>query len=395
MVENKKKKILIVLDEPYPNGMACTKRVHLYAKGLIELGNDVKIIIPRATEKYLYIKNRIKKGIHDSVNFEYASKSPIRSKYFLIRKIDDVFAYFRLFFIGLTLKPDILLISGESNLKILISKLICIFIKSKLLRERSEILYYKNDKIKYTQKYFSMIMYLLFDGLIVISENLKIYFKNDLGFKKGLIKIPILLKNFNYYDNTKNNISNNFVYCGSLNDKKDGILLMLGAFAKFCENRNDYKLLMTGNIDKSPDKKIILEKINNLNLNDKVIITGYVTEKELFDYMHSALALVLAKPQNRQNKYNMATKVGEYLITGRPVILSSVDQSTEFLTNYKDAIIFDPEVDELVEKMNFIINNREKAENIGKNGRNIAVKYFDYRKQIEKLDNFLNNNLLK
>ncbi len=44
-------KILIILNEPYPIGMACTKRIHLYAKGLTELGNNVKIIIPKPTEK--------------------------------------------------------------------------------------------------------------------------------------------------------------------------------------------------------------------------------------------------------------------------------------------------------------------------------------------------------
>ena len=55
-------KILFILCGPYPLGMACTKRIHLFAKGLVEQGHKVKIIIPQPTEKIGAVKNNNIRG---------------------------------------------------------------------------------------------------------------------------------------------------------------------------------------------------------------------------------------------------------------------------------------------------------------------------------------------
>ena len=67
--------ISIYLREPYPIGMACTKRIHLYAKGLIACGNEVKIILPKATETIGSCYNKSIKGIFQGVPYEYSSKT--------------------------------------------------------------------------------------------------------------------------------------------------------------------------------------------------------------------------------------------------------------------------------------------------------------------------------
>jgi len=58
--------ISILLLQPYPNGMACTNRIHNYAKGITELGGNVKILIPKPTEGYdTKAKNKIVTGEYE------------------------------------------------------------------------------------------------------------------------------------------------------------------------------------------------------------------------------------------------------------------------------------------------------------------------------------------
>lgn len=172
-------KILFILDQPYPNGMACTKRIHLYAKGLMELGNKVKIIIPKPTERYDYVKNKKKKGTFEGVDFAYASNSTVRSKNFFIRRIQDLLALIKTFFYSIAFRPEIIIIASGSFLNIIIAKLSSFFSLSKLIRERSEVPFYWKEKTNFFDNVYSKFMYSLFDGIIVISQNLFDYFKKE------------------------------------------------------------------------------------------------------------------------------------------------------------------------------------------------------------------------
>ena len=43
--------IKIIFYDPYPHGMALTNRINLYAKGIVEAGGSVQILIQRPTER--------------------------------------------------------------------------------------------------------------------------------------------------------------------------------------------------------------------------------------------------------------------------------------------------------------------------------------------------------
>lgn len=381
-------KILIILDSPYPNGMACTKRIHLYAKGLLECVNQVKILIPKPTEKYGNVKNNKIKGTFEGVEFQYASNSTIRSKYFLIRRIQDFVAFIKTFIYPITFKPKIIIITSNSYCTIVGATLISFLISSKLIKEKSEVPFHWKNKLNLFDKLMLKIIYSLFDGIIVISDNLRNYFSQKLQIKAKIIQVPIIINNkieFNKYKNTINNL----VCTGSLIDHKDGIINIIEAFAKIAGKYPNISLIMTGELSHSPDRIIIKKIIQEQNIEDRVIFPGYVSEEELTEITNNAIALLLAKPNNRQNNYNMATKVGEYLLTGRPVILSKVDPATNYLSHRESALLINPEVDDLVKEIKFVLDNPEVSLEIGTKGREVALEYFDYRCQTRKLNVFL------
>ena len=380
-------KILIILNEPYPIGMACTKRIHLYAKGFTELGNNVKIIIPKRTESNT-INNYKVKGKFYGVKYEYASKSTIRSKSFFGRRIHNILSYFKTVFLSINFKPNIILFVSNSLISILFIKFVCIITKAKFIREKSEVPYYWKKKLDFFEDIKIKFFFSLFDGIIVISDNLKKFFEKDYSIKTKFIKIPILINNNNYVFK-EDSTNNNLVYTGSLSQHKDGIITIIKSFSKIVKNYDSLKLVMTGDLNSSSDKYKILKIIEDCNLEDKVIFTGYISEKELFELTHTAKVLVLAKPDNRQNKYNAATKIGEYLLTGSTVLITNVDPTCDYLKNRESAFIAEPNEKSFSKELEYIINNSEHANSVGEKGRLIALEYFDYIRHTKRIIKFI------
>ena len=146
---------------------------------------------------------------------------------------------------------------------------------------------------------------------------------------------------------------------------------------------------MTGDLEKSKDKNKIIETINNLKIKPFVKFTGYISEEKLKELTYSAKILVLAKPMNRQNSYNSATKVGEYLLTERPVILSNVDTASEVLKDNIDIFLAEPTAKEISEKIKYVISNYEDALAIGKKGKITATAKFGYINQTKNIHLFI------
>lgn len=386
-------KIAILLSEPYPFGMACTKRIHLYAKGLFRYNNDIEIIIPMPTENPGKIRNDKVTGEYEGINFKYSYKTTVRSKSFLGRRIHDFISLLNALFLLIQFNPDILLIAGKPFKYVLLGKVCSLLTKAKLVREKSEVPFYQYEKISWLKKVRIKAEFQLFDGLLVISETLKDFFLNNLSLKMKVLVVPILINSSNAKLNKHSpaTIEPNLIYTGSLINKKDGILIIIKAFSRILKENRNLRLKLTGEIANSIDKEKILTLIDNLGIKGKIELLGYISEEKLQILTSTATALLLAKPNNRQNRFNMATKIGEYLLTGRPIIISTIDPVCQYLTNRQDAFIVNPNEEAIAREVKFIIDNPREAGIIGLNGKKSAIRLFDYKIHTLRIDDFLKN----
>jgi glycosyltransferase involved in cell wall biosynthesis len=385
-------KIAVLLDEQFPHGMAAANRCLLYTKGLVGLGNDVEVLIPRATERFYKIRNSEIKGIYDGVKFRYAYESVIR-KSFIGRRIQNSISLYKSLVFLIRFNPDIILIGANNFKYIMLGKVCSILVNAKLVREKSEVPFYKTEKLSGFQKIKIKAEFSLFHGLIVISGALKDFFLNDLKLKLKIVVVPILIDSAG--GTAKQNgflaAKQNLVYTGSLLDHKDGVTTIIKAFGRVLENHPDVRLIMTGDLEASVNKEEILSLIGESGFQEKIELPGYVSKEKLNELTSEATALLLAKPDNRQNRYNMATKVGEYLLTGRPVVISSVDPVCKYLNHRENAFITEPDHVQIAEEIQFILNNSEKSDAIGSAGKESVVKLFDYRIHALRIDNFFKN----
>jgi glycosyltransferase involved in cell wall biosynthesis len=369
-------KIYLLLNQPYPNGYALTKRFHLYAKGLIRNGHEVKMIIPHPTEYEDNLGNKSISGIFEEVKFEYKWRSTKRSHGFLMRRYHDITGGLKA---GLTLikeRPDVVVTSSFSFIFFLYIKLISLLFPFKFYHEKNEVDYMHEDNISYMKKLLIKLNESVFHGFVVINSHLLNYITNELKLKKSNIIVPILIEDFKV--NKEFPVNKTIVYTGTYQERKDGILTILNGFAKIKNRYPEFKLVLTGSPQRSVNYKEILKIIEANEMWHQVYFTGYLSEEDLKEVLVSANMLVLAKPENRQNNYNFPTKLGEYLISGRPVITTKVGVTGEILEDKINVVFSEFEISDISRKMEFIMNNPELATEIGTRGREYALKHFDY-----------------
>ncbi|MFA5570224.1 MAG: glycosyltransferase family 4 protein [Sphaerochaetaceae bacterium] len=240
-----------------------------------------------------------------------------------------------------------------------------------------------------------------YDSIFVISEGLREYYSKLLESKRSkatLSILPILVEpdQFNLKGLQKSTSENNFkdiVYIGTMYGDKDGVYNLIEAFGLIASEFPDSNLVLVG--DNSKKKR--MGKINNaiakIEFPERVVFTGLLSKPEVAEKISSAYCLALARPANMQAKYGFPTKLGEYLATGRPVVITSVGDIPLYLEDGVNAYISEPgDVNAFAEKLRECFSDREKAEQIGKEGQKLAYGAFHYEKAVQVIVDELNKN---
>ena len=171
---------------------------------------------------------------------------------------------------------------------------------------------------------------------------------------------------------------------------KDGVDVLLQSFALLTQKRKDVRLYILGKTPKECDKSKNESIIEEHNLRELVYMPGEVSGQEMPNYLKNAQVLTLARPDNIQAKYGFPTKLGEYLLTGNPVLLTDVGEMNSFLQNGYSCIFAKPDdpVD-FSEKLLWILDHPVEAAEIGRRGREIALANFNGYNESLKMKQFI------
>ncbi|MBR3449321.1 MAG: glycosyltransferase family 4 protein [Bacteroidales bacterium] len=219
-------------------------------------------------------------------------------------------------------------------------------------------------------------------GLFVISKSLKHYFIKN-GIKSQKIHISNMFVDINRFNLVKSIITEKyFAYCGVVSIYKDGVDSLLKAFSEFVESYPGYKLYIIGRFESSQVKEKLLQLTESLRISSSVVFTGLIDPVRIPELLINAQALVLARPNNLQAKYGFPTKLGEYLATGNPVIVTNVGEVGNFIKNYESGIVSPPDNPSAFSQcMKWVVDNPDEAKRIGLTGKALANNEFSYRTQ--------------
>ncbi len=326
---------------------------------------------------------------------------PIISRRWIARQINKLFGrlwgLFKLLSIIRCNLIDCIIVGGNYNLLEYMIILICKYNNILILKEESEhpeiYYYHKNiimQKILYKNTMF--LKYMLYDGLLLMTSELKNLFISK-GFDFNKIKIIPQTVDINRFANiairNENKAEIIVTYMGSLNDKKDGICTLINAISIV---RSKYPNIMLYVLGDGSDKENLLIKIliNQLKLSKNIILLGLVDEKDTPTYLCNSKILISCRPFSTQAKYGFPTKVAEYLATGKPIITTAYGDLKNCLRDGVNAFIVEnSDYRAFANKILEVLDNYDKAIEVGQKGKEFAVNNFNPEKQTKMIIDFV------
>ncbi len=227
-------------------------------------------------------------------------------------------------------------------------------------------------------------------GLFVISEPLRQYFI-EAGVRPEKIRIINMTVDTSRFAGLKKNECDPYIaYCGTASNTKDGVDELIKSFSLVHSAHPEVKLLIIGKTPAPQEYSGNMELIRELGLTSSIVLTGTVSAEKMPSLLKDAAVLALDRPDNLQAQYGFPTKLGEYLLTENPVVVTKVGDIPRFLRDGESALIAPPSSPaEFAEKLIWALENKEAAGEIGKVGAQVARNNFNYLTETRKMLEFL------
>jgi glycosyltransferase involved in cell wall biosynthesis len=165
-------------------------------------------------------------------------------------------------------------------------------------------------------------------------------------------------------------------FIGRLVEEK-GILDLIDAVSGL---KDDVILLLIGS---GPLQRKILHKAKKLGIEDRVTIIGHVPSLEIPQYMNSLDCLVLPSVTRSNWKEQFGRVLIEAMSCEVPVIGSSSGEIPNLLGD-AGMIFQEGEVDDLIEKLNLLMRDRETRKSLGEKGRRRILKNYTQKRVAEE-----------
>lgn len=233
------------------------------------------------------------------------------------------------------------------------------------------------------------------DGVAVMTQAIMEYFEKNVPTCPLMIHIPMTVEVERFEERGSRPLKGSYIaYCGTVFSEKDGVPILIKAFADVASEIESITLvLIGGDVDqKGVDSMRFL--VNELGLEERVLFVGRVSREEVVSWLCHAEILALARPANLQAAGGFPTKLGEYLSTGRPVVVTATGEIPNYLRNGENAWVVAPDsVAAFAEALRNALQNMEESVRIGKAGKDVAVSDFSYRKQGQRFADFMENRM--
>jgi len=265
----------------------------------------------------------------------------------------------------------------------------------KYIKERSEYPELIRSPKKFKTGFIKYLIlpwnYKFFDGMVIMTQPLIDFYKRYTRNNCRIVKIPMTVDPSRFERNDLKSTSKKYLgYVGGLSCKKDGLDILIKGFSLLSDDFSDYDLKIAGVPTSIDEKEFLIRLTKELKVESRVHFVGGLNRSEIPVFLLSASILVMARPDSIQAEGGFPTKLGEYLMTGKPVIVTDVGEISSYLVNGENAFIIKPGSEkQLAEKIESILKEPGKAISVGKEGRKAAKKYFDYQNYTAKMHNFI------
>ncbi len=392
--------IVIVTREEFPYGAAATNRMLTYLPGIASLGHTVTVLcLFLSQNRNLQLLDKNGECYYEGITIKYPSGNiqwPIGRNKLLTKTFLFVKARLNaLYYIWKNrITTDIVQVySSDVSLYYIFGKL-CKWLQLPFLIERSELPDFVKEKEKFSKtregrKYKQKCerAYAFFDGWILETQTLVDYYSQFFSTHAQKVVVPMTVE-VDRFDIEKNPITKYgeyIAYCGNMAEY-DGVSILIKAFNIFHKKYPNVKLILAGDSEDVPKQKQLAE---SLGIKKEVIFLGRVSRDEVPQLLADATILALASPTSDRACATMPCKVGEYLCTGNPVVVTGLGEINKYLKDGESAYLSAPDNEEaFAQKLEEVMSDMERAKVIGNKGKEVALQCFGSDAQVNRIEAF-------
>jgi glycosyltransferase involved in cell wall biosynthesis len=363
----------------FPHGYGATSRVFAFAKGFLDNGAAVKVLCLKPSEFFPEaVVNRETEGIVDGVPFKYLSGSTKRYENFFTRRYTEARSIFRL------LKE---LRSERGRHTVLIYSdtfywFFFILLAVKCAGSFAAVnvceypfLYRKRNTLLPVKRPLYFLLWRKVDLFLTITRYLSTFVIEKRIPSSRVLMVPILIVRDPRFDIKRTGELRRLLYIGDL-QRYDEVDFIIELYLRAKGLNPAIELgLAGGNLDherlagKYPDGQLA-----------GVTFHGQVTKARIKEVLLENSILLLPRKKAVFSDAGFPTKLGEYLESGNPVLVSGTGDIPDYLQDGTNAFIpSEYSVQAFLEKLQFIISNPGLAFAIGERGREVALSCFDAR----------------
>lgn len=376
--------VIYLGENGFPIGFGAIQKLIMVSKSLMKEGAKVTVINRKGTFTSPPPQKIPVKGKFEGINYLYTSGSIYRPKGFLARNFQKVKGIYREFQYLRQLKKagdlDAAIISCYSFVHVFIYKLYSKWLNFPVVYNYVEMAHSLDSRNEFRLKVNDFILekFLIpsMDGAFPISEVLMDHFKKNAP-KKGVFKLPILCE-FEKFDIERAEVEKEFfLFCGALAYQETIDYILKSYDLLPVENPVDLHLILGGGTEN--DYQNLLSRIEKLKKSDQVKVFRNVKHAEIPKHYKPAKALLIPMRPTMQDAARFPHKIGEYVASGNPMISNNFGEVACYFKDGETALVADQyTVEDFAAKMKFVLDNPEKAKLIGKQGKVLGLKNFNY-----------------
>ncbi|MEJ5104619.1 glycosyltransferase family 4 protein [Chryseobacterium sp. MYb328] len=380
-------KIILIASYYFPIQDVSSLRIHSYCKALAKKGIDIHVLM--VYPAHIECPDN---GVFEGVNYSFLSDK----KYYNGNILDKL--YFR--FSGLyhikkfifNKKAEVVLSYHDNILTNLFVKLFTFLASIPFVIDKTEYPYgyFQMSRVRQLMERMNLS---LFDGFIVISNTLKDFYSK---ISKNVFLLPMTIDPNRFSDVKIEKKEEKYVSLTFGVHNRDGLLDSVITFHKYLNKsqKKSFKLYLIG------DYKILCE-----NFPECLNIEKYIQENKLENYIFflgrkpiQEVPVILAGAEcliTTPTKYvsgGFPTKLGEYMLSGVPVIATKAGEISDYVTDEYDIFLCEVgDLEAMANKIVFIEDHPTEALLVGRNAINTAQIKFNADTYVDSLLEFLDS----
>jgi glycosyltransferase involved in cell wall biosynthesis len=130
------------------------------------------------------------------------------------------------------------------------------------------------------------------------------------------------------------------------------------------------------------------QEIEKRRLNHNFDFLPYIDYLNVFEYLSIAKIGIIPLPAYKKFMKNIPLKMFEFMGCGLPMVLADLPPSRQFIQGQNCAIAVEPNnINEYAKAIKLLLNNPEKAIEMGDNGKKIVLEKYNWTIEEKKLLN--------